>query len=254
MCIIFGACYITYYSIDEIVVNEAKPVDLFNSRDWPLFLGTAIFTFEGIGTVIPIQQSMKEKSKFRKLLTVALFAILVVLAGFALVGYIAFGDDIQGPITLNLDEDLIMVKIVLGLYALAIFFSYPLIVFPGVEILSKLIFKEGPVTAARKWQKNGFRFLVVCTTAAVAIVGGDDFEKFVSLIGGFACTPLGFIFPALFHYKLVAITKKEKYFDIALCVIGALLGIFATSYSLFSWIKDAQEEGELPTEVPTYSP
>jgi len=113
-----------------------------------------------------------------------------------------------------------------------------------VEILSKLVFKDGPVTTARKWQKNVFRFFLVCLTAAVAIVGGDDFEKFVSLIGGFACTPLGFVFPALFHYKLVAQTPREKYFDILLVVIGILLGVFATGYSLFSWISESQNEEE----------
>lgn len=254
MCIIFGAIYITYYSIDEMVANGAKPVDLFNNKDWALFLGTAIFTFEGIGTVIPIQQSMREKEKFKGLLTAAIFSISAVLASFAIIGYIAFGDDILGPITLNLDEDLVMVKIVLALYALAIFFSYPLIVFPAVEILSKLIFPEGPVTVARKWKKNLFRFFLVCLTGAVAIVGGDDFEKFVSLIGGFACTPLGFVFPALFHYKLVASTKFQKNLDILIAIVGVILGIFATGYSLFSWIKESPDEGETgPPVTPTNS-
>lgn len=60
--------------------------------------------------------------------------------------YSAFGKEVMGPITLELPEDDVFVKLVLSLYALAVLFSYPLIVFPAVEILSKLAFKEGPVT------------------------------------------------------------------------------------------------------------
>jgi proton-coupled amino acid transporter len=124
---------------------------------------------------------------------------------------------------------------VLSLYALAVLFSYPLIVFPAVEILSKLFFKDGPVTTARKWKKNLFRFFLVCLTAGVAIGGGDDFEKFVSLVGGFACAPLGLIFPPIFHYVLVAETKREKIIDVVLAVIGTALGLFATIWAAYSW-------------------
>jgi proton-coupled amino acid transporter len=147
MCIIFGAVYIMYFDIYTMVEQggalEMKP---YISPDIALFLGTAIFTFEGIGTVIPIQQSMKDKTKFRKLLIAAIFAILAALTLFAVLGYAAFGMDVMGPITLNLKEDDPFTKVVLSLYALAVLFSYPLIVFPAVEILSKLAFKEGPVT------------------------------------------------------------------------------------------------------------
>ena len=207
----------------------------FISPDIALFLGTAIFTFEGIGTVIPIQQSMKEKHKFRKLLIAAITAILLALTLFAVLGYAAFGEDIQGPITLNLNSDDVFVKIVLALYALAVLFSYPLIVFPAVEILSKLFFKEGPVTVSRKWRKNLFRMFLVCLTAGVAIGGGDDFEKFVSLVGGFACAPLGLIFPPIFHLKLVATTQREKVIDIILALVGTALGVFATVWAAYSW-------------------
>lgn len=236
MCIIFGAIYITYYDIYTIAtIEEPREVKLTNWKDIALFLGTAIFTFEGIGTVIPIQQSMKNKHMFRPLLTWAIISILLVLVAFGILGYVAFGETVLGPITLNLPEDDIFVKIVLALYTLAVLFSYPLIVFPAVEILSKIVFAEGPVTTSRKWKKNFFRFLIVCLTAGVAIGGGDDFEKFVSLVGGFACTPLGFILPALFHFKLIAETPLQKGWDIFIMVLGLAMGLFATIYSALSW-------------------
>ena len=47
----------------------AKDVALFNPKDFPLLIGTAVFSFEGIGLVIPITDAMREPRRFPKVLT-----------------------------------------------------------------------------------------------------------------------------------------------------------------------------------------
>lgn len=46
-----------------------------------------------------------------------------------------------------------------------------------------------------KWQKNIFRFVIVFATALLAWGGADDLDKFVALIGSFACIPLVYMYP-----------------------------------------------------------
>lgn len=239
--------YIMYIDIDEIVRVGTKEVDLFNWNQFALFLGTAIFTFEGVGTVIPIQQSMIRKEYFKPLLTYAIFAILAFLICFAVVGYMAFGDVVLGPILKNLPQDDVMTKIILCIYAFAILFSYPLIIFPAVEILQRIFFDPShPVTRKRTWQKNFFRFLIVCLTAVIAIAGGDDFSKFVSLVGAFCGSPLAFIYPPLFHYKIVAKTNFQKFIDISIAVIGVLTMFFSSGYAIWAWVKESTEDVVTP--------
>ena len=50
-----------------------------------------------------------------------------------------------------------------------------------------------------KWKKNFFRFFMVGVCATVAWVGANDLDKFVSLVGSFACIPLVYIYPVSSH-------------------------------------------------------
>lgn len=48
--IIFGITYLWYFSIRHLVQDGAGPdIALFNRDDFALFIGTAVFSFEGIG-------------------------------------------------------------------------------------------------------------------------------------------------------------------------------------------------------------
>lgn len=82
------------------------------------------------------------------------------------------------------------------LYSLAILLSTPLQIFPAVTIMEKALFtRSGKFSKNVKWKKNGFRCLVVLGSALIAWVGSDDLDKFVALVGSFACIPLVFMYP-----------------------------------------------------------
>ena len=71
--ILIGLVYIWWYDISTIAANGLnKTVVLFNPEHFTLTIGSAIFTFEGIGLVLPIQSSMKEPEKFGKLLFIVM--------------------------------------------------------------------------------------------------------------------------------------------------------------------------------------
>lgn len=195
--ILLGLLYLAYYDIRTLVVNHGiSDIINFNPHHWPLFIGTAIFTFEGIGLVIPIKEAMKQPAKFPTVLALVMVIITVVFVGMGALSYAAFGSSTKTVVLLNLPQDDKFVNTIQLLYSLAILLSTPLQLFPAIRIAENEIFtRSGKHHPYIKWKKNVFRFFVVMVCAAIAWGGARDLDKFVALVGNFACVPLVFIYP-----------------------------------------------------------
>ncbi|KAI0381859.1 transmembrane amino acid transporter protein-domain-containing protein [Hypomontagnella monticulosa] len=234
--IVIGLAYLFYYDVLTLSTNGIADIIQFNQKDWTLFIGTAIFTFEGIGLIIPIQESMKSPSKFPKVMFYVMIIISVLFITMGAVSYAAYGSKTETVVLLNLPQDNKLVNGVQFLYSLAILLSTPLQIFPAIRITENALFtKSGKYNPYIKWQKNMFRFLVVFLCAFIAWGGADDLDKFVALVGNFACIPLVYIYPPMLHYKGVATTKAKKISDIALCIFGFIAMAYTTSLTVISW-------------------
>lgn len=178
---------------------------------------------------------MKEPKKFPKVLSWTMLFITLLFVSLGLLSYLAFGDDVQTVILLNLPVNP-LVNTIQGLYAMAICLSIPLQLFPAIRIVETGLFsRSGKNNPIVKWQKNMFRFASVLVCAAVAIAGSADLDKFVSLIGSVFCIPLCFLFPPLFHLKAVANNWKQKTIDIAIIVFGTSCMIYTTFITVGLW-------------------
>ena len=63
-----------------------KPVGQY----WPSGIGTAIFTFEGVGIILPIKEIIREKKSFTKVFGIAISAyglVAIVFSVYSLFGY-----------------------------------------------------------------------------------------------------------------------------------------------------------------------
>ena len=195
--ILIGLAYLYYYDILTLVKQHGvADIVNFNPKDWTLFIGTAIFTFEGIGLIIPIQESMKNPKKFPPVLGGVMIIITVVFISMGALSYAAYGSKTETVVILNLPQDDKLVNGVQFLYSLAILLSTPLQIFPAIRITENELFtRSGKYNPYIKWQKNVFRFFVVMLCASIAWFGANDLDKFVALVGSFACVPLVYIYP-----------------------------------------------------------
>jgi proton-coupled amino acid transporter len=201
--ILAGLLYLYYFDIYTIAaVNHGiSDIELFNPKSWTLFIGTAIFTFEGIGLIIPIQESMAQPRKFPSVLALVMVVITIIFTSMGALSYAAYGSKTKTVVILNMPQDSKFVQGVQFIYSLAILLSTPLQFFPAIEITSKAIFsrKSGKGNPWVKWKKNIYRFFMVVICAGIAWLGADDLDKFVALVGSFACIPLVYIYPVSSH-------------------------------------------------------
>ncbi|VDB92299.1 unnamed protein product [Peniophora sp. CBMAI 1063] len=236
--ILAGLIYVFGSEFSLIAARGIAKVEYFNPDSFPLFIGTAVFSFEGIGLVIPITDAMREPRKFPAVLSGVMIGLLFLFGGAGALAYLTFGPEIKTVVLVNLNTASPVTQAVQFLYSLAILLSIPLQLFPAVRIIETGMFtSSGKADFRVKWLKNGFRFVITLFCAALAWAGASDLDKFVSLIGSFACVPLCFTYPAMLHYKACARTRKQKAADIALGVFGIVAAAYTTAQTVIMMAK-----------------
>ncbi|RLN52100.1 hypothetical protein BBJ29_001624 [Phytophthora kernoviae] len=237
--ILYGLAFILGNSFWLLAKNgPAKDVELFNQQDYPVFIGTSIFTFEGIGLVLPTQSSLNSarQARFPRLLSWTVVGLLFFYSFFAGINYITFGGEIAPMVTSSLPRNGWTSSVQLG-YALAQLLSYPLFLFPAVKILEEML--GFPVRASgKKVTKNFFRALTVLATVCIAYFGQGRLDLFVSIVGAFCCVPLSLVYPPLFHLKLNPNTSwLDKIVDSFVVFVGLITFFYVTYSNLQSWSK-----------------
>jgi proton-coupled amino acid transporter len=237
--ILIGLTYIYWYDISSLIEMGGfnKTIELFNPRDFTLTVGSAIFTFEGIGLILPIQSSMKHPENFSKLLYLVMAIITVIFTSVGFLCYGTFGDRVSVEVINNFPQSSKLVNAVQFLYAIAVMVGEPVQLFPAIRIIEGKVFgrRSGKRDATMKWKKNAFRTTLCVSCGVIAAVGASNLDKFVALIGSFACVPLVYIYPAYLHYKGVAEKPLAKAGDITMMVVGLVAMVYTTSITIARW-------------------
>ncbi|KAL8836299.1 MAG: hypothetical protein Q9170_002972 [Blastenia crenularia] len=239
--IFIGLFYIWYYDISTLAKSGLHPsVQLFNPRDFTLTIGSAIFTFEGIGLILPIQSSMAEPDKFPRLLYIVMVIITAIFTSVGALCYATFGYETRVEIISNYPQTSKLVNAIQFLYSLAILVGTPVQLFPATRIIENKIFDasdSGKKSSATKWKKNGFRTAITLLCGLISIFGAKDLDKFVALIGAFACVPLVYIYPAFLHFKGVARSPWVRAGDLVLCGVGLVAMVYSTVVTVMTWVR-----------------
>lgn len=191
-----GLCLSFYYMFQDLPPISSRPSFAPISK-LPLFFSTVLFGMEGIGTMLPIENSMKNPKHFLGCPGVLTIAMSIVVSLFMLVGffgYLKFGDDARGSITLNLPDDW-LAEIVKGFVALAILFSYGLQLTASVDVVWKRVEnKFKPENQERAYYI--VRSFMIAGTVLLAIAV-PQLAPVISLIGAVGFSMCGFFYPAI---------------------------------------------------------
>ncbi|KNE61971.1 hypothetical protein AMAG_07235 [Allomyces macrogynus ATCC 38327] len=246
--VLFGLGVVSVAAISHMVSagGVAKDIVMLNADRFPLFIGTSIYTFEGIGLVIPMKEACKEPKKFGMILCVAMVITTAIYVFVAAVGYLSWGAEVQTIVLFNLDQNALS-STIYALYIWAIVFTFPITVTPTMQCLDKVLFSSvldidpdvKPVKPAsgmalwspRKlfWIQNVSRWAVVVCIGMVAYFAADALDKLVSIVGSFGCVPLSFCYPAAFHLRAFPNQGLGwKLLDWAFIVVGFGAMLFVT--------------------------
>ncbi|KAG8240463.1 hypothetical protein J437_LFUL010801 [Ladona fulva] len=196
ICIVISFALTLYYVFREIPTLEDRSL-AGTPAQLPLFFATAIFAMEGIGVVMPVENSMKHPQHFLSCPGVLCVAMTIVVSLYTVIGffgYIKYGDLTQGSITLNLPTQEPLAQAVKVLIAVSIVFTYGLQFYVPTEItwrMAKDHFSEKRqlvVEYIMRW------IIVVITVIIAAIV--PHLGPIISLVGALFFSTLGLIIPA----------------------------------------------------------
>uniref|UniRef100_T1PCX6 Transmembrane amino acid transporter protein n=1 Tax=Musca domestica TaxID=7370 RepID=T1PCX6_MUSDO len=229
---------ICYYIFRQPISTEGKeafaPVSGF-----PLFFGTVLFALEAIGVILPLENEMKTPKKFGGscgVLNVSMILIVFLYVSMGLFGYLNYGDDIEGSITLNLPAKEVLAQCVKGMLAFAIFITHGLACYVAIDITwnDYVAKKLGPQRSKLFWEYVVRTLLVLVTfLLAVAI---PNLELFISLFGALCLSALGLGFPALIQisthwYNTHGKAKIWLIFSNSILIIVGVLGLVIGTYT-----------------------
>ncbi|CAM8934705.1 unnamed protein product [Rhodiola kirilowii] len=221
-----GALGVAMANNARVFIAEKPALHAFKGSSSSLLygVGVAAYAYEGVGMVLPLESETTQRSKFPKVLGVSMIFITLTYAAFGVLGYMAFGEDTKGIITVNLGAGFVSYLVQFGL-CVNLFFTFPLMMNPVYEVAERRFGDDG----YRMWM----RWVGVVGVTVVAVVV-PNFADFLSLVGSSVCIALGFVLPAWFHLMIFRGELRwwRVAMDLCVVVLGVGLGISGTWTSL----------------------
>ncbi|KAI1899058.1 hypothetical protein AGOR_G00078770 [Albula goreensis] len=220
---------IYWYSIRNIPFPVSLPY-VGKPKDFALFFGTAIFAFEGIGVVLPLENKMQKPQRFSMVLYLGMAMVTFLYISLGTIGYLCFGANIGASITLNL-PNCWLYQIVKILYCFGIFITYALQFYVPADILVPPAVARVSGVRCKKAVDLLVRTALVILTCLLAVLI-PELDLVIALVGSISSSALALIFPPLlqvftFHSEDLSIVVTLK--NILISVVG-VVGFVAGTY------------------------
>ncbi|RZF43024.1 hypothetical protein LSTR_LSTR001202 [Laodelphax striatellus] len=190
-----GIVFIFYYILQDLPPitsrNEFKAISNF-----PIFFSTVICGLEGIGTILPVENSMRKPQHFLGcpgVLNIAMSVVVSLFTSVGFFGYWKYGDNVRDSITLNLPPGYIGSTVKL-LVALAILFTFGLQMTAVMEVVWFSAEKKfSPQNRDIAYYVIRGILVVITVLCAVAV---PQLGPVISLVGAVGFSTLGLFIPA----------------------------------------------------------
>merc|ERR1711892_29092 len=191
---------IIFYYIFATPIPSSDSVPWFTSPvKFPIFFGTAIFAFEGISVVLPIENQMskpKDMLGWNGVLNTSMVTIAGLYIATGFFGYLKYGGETAASITLNLPQGDVLAQSALCMFSIAIFFSYALQFYVVMDIIGPNIIKPNVSDRMYPFVEWITRVLLTVLTLGMAATV-PWLDLLVSLLGAIKMSTLSLMAPAL---------------------------------------------------------
>jgi len=188
---------------------------------------------------------MEKKHHYMTILDLCMVLVTFAYVSFAVGGYLSFGDGVQSIITSNIQPltSHPVYYVVEALIALEVMASYPVQMFPVVEMAETAFAQR--YSSYRELRRYALRTGVVLLTLLMALFV-PYFSLVVNLIGAASNTFAGFILPPVYYMKICwkDISRAELGFNIFLIVFGLVGGGIASGVSVQQIIHCIATDGQ----------
>ncbi|XP_037957290.1 proton-coupled amino acid transporter-like protein CG1139 [Teleopsis dalmanni] len=227
-----------FYMLQDLPPTDTvKPVASWATL--PLYFGTAIYAFEGIGVVLPLENNMNTPEDFggtTGVLNTGMVIVACLYTSVGFFGYLKYGDGVKGSITLNLPQEEILSQMVRIAMAVAIFLSYTLQFYVPVNIVEPFVRNQFDTTRAKDVAATVLRIVLVTFTFILAACI-PNLGPIISLVGAVSSSALALIAPPIIEIITFWTVGFGRYNwvlwkDIGILVFGLCGFVFGTYASV----------------------
>lgn len=203
---VLGISITFYYISQDLPPITDRKMAIFSISKLPLFFGTVIYVFEGIGLVLPLQSEMKEPKNFSRPLGVLNIGVLILTSlviFFGFFGYWQFGDKVLGSLTLNLPQDDPFAQSVKIIVSSGVALGYAIQFYIPIQILFPLVKRSINLVGQHPFPSElVFRIFMVLVTFTVALLV-PNVGLLISMIGAICSNSLALVFPVIIEYLVM---------------------------------------------------
>lgn len=211
VCMLTGVGITFYYVFQDLPDISERSMATLSWTKLPLFFGTVIYLFEGIGLILPLKNSMKHPANFSRPLGVLNIGVgmqTILFLSLGIFGYWKYGDETESSLTLNLPTDEVLAQTVLLILSFGVILGYAIQFFIPMQIMFPSV--RNVIKPADRHPFTGeisFRTFMVLVTFGVALVI-PNLGLLISLIGAICSNSLALLFPVMIEF--LCATRDNK--------------------------------------------
>ena len=238
--ILFTVAAILYFVVQSIQSNGwmATDLPLINRDKWANVIGFAVYSFEGVGVILPIQDMTANKQDYFRVVCITVTVIAAAYVIFSELCLYAWYDrfSADAPLIIEyLPRDSLFCWVLILIFNVNMVISYVLVIYPASKVLDRLFLSEIETGPKKRVYKNLLRACLLIATIVIALTVWNKLNTFLAIAGSLAMTPVAFILPPMFHYIVCAETGRQKLIDVALIWFGLIVMVFCTSFAILTW-------------------
>nr|CAD1826442.1 unnamed protein product [Ananas comosus var. bracteatus] len=204
-----------------------------NLSGLPTTLGLYTFCYGGHAVLPTLCTSMKDKSKFSKVLLLCFITCTLNYGSMAILGYLMYGDSVNSQVTLNLPTGKLSSKVAIYTTLINPFSKYALMIAPVATAI-----EERLITVNKRSATLLIRSLVVLSTVVIALTI-PFFGSLMALIGSLLSIIVSMMLPCICYIKIFGasqVRKVELVLISGILLTGTLVAVTGTYASLMEII------------------